>query len=172
MQRWLFFDFDADCVDKERTSRCANIFQEWGELQGDVEESEESEEHEISFYDFYRTDAEETSADGRSAPSTSNQSTPSPQKTTAKKKSMSIKEEPAYKKTKFVDVDAVNPLPEVAQEPDALTSDEFEAFAKVVVAHLRQLPLNSALESQSDILHYLVQKRLGRRVSFSLREYS
>lgn len=105
-----------------------------------------------------------------SASSTSNETT---KRKIANRKSVNKKEESAYKKIKFNNVDsvttAVKTLQEIAQKADAPQpiADEFEAFGTIVAAHLRQLPMNIALESQSDIMHYLVQKRLGRRASFA-----
>lgn len=56
---------------------------------------------------------------------------------------------------------AVNMLKDIADKTNLpqMVTDEFEAFGKIVVAHLRQLPINTALASQSDLLNYLVQKR-------------
>ncbi|XP_056639865.1 uncharacterized protein LOC130447204 [Diorhabda sublineata] len=48
-----------------------------------------------------------------------------------------------------------------------LPEDEFDVFGKMVAVHLRQLPLNAALECQSEILHYIVQRRLGRNAMLS-----
>lgn len=67
-------------------------------------------------------------------------------------------------------------LQELSQkiEIPQLPEDEFDVFGKMVAVHLRQLPLTTALECQSEILHYIVQKRLGRNTMLSdiNRQYS
>ncbi|KAK9871391.1 hypothetical protein WA026_011645 [Henosepilachna vigintioctopunctata] len=74
--------------------------------------------------------------------------------------------EPAYKI--FKSSDSV-----CTSSPSKLSQDECETFGKIVASHLRELPVVVALECQSDILHHLVQKRLGRSSSDTrLHQYS
>jgi hypothetical protein len=62
--------------------------------------------------------------------------------------------------------DTVNALHQITQQYSGakqalLSEDEFETFGKTIAGHLRQLPVNIALECQSYITSYIIQKRLS-----------
>lgn len=92
-----------------------------------------------------------------------------PQKLVVKQKIAGRQEEPSNKRTKNDNIDkitmAVDTLKEISQNPKGAQIDEYDAFGKVVAAHLRNLPEDAALESQGDILNYLIERRLGRKAS-------
>lgn len=139
-----------------------------------LQKSQESQETQVENIDeddddtadsYHTQNVEETTENSFEVPSTS--------KITKTRKNTACL--PPSKKAKIDSVTAaVTTLQDIARKAEHLqdTADEFEAFGKTVAAHLRRLPLHYALESQEDIMKYLVQKRLGRQPSFFIDTYT
>lgn len=137
-------------------------------LQEDADSGVVTVKNEICFDDpHFETEEEKINSLPIQETSISNKSTQTPQETRLKRRSVNSKEELISKRAKLSKVGAfitaVNAMQTVARNQSApeLITDEFENFGKSVAAHLRQLPLDVALECETDILHHLIQKRLN-----------
>lgn len=140
-------------------------------------DTEYTEENETDASEYSQTEVviEDTEADNDFIQSPLSpsviQTTKVPQELVKMSKYTRNEKEPPKKNTKYSNIDrvtaAVNTLKKISEKSDSSKSDEFDTFGKIVAAHLRHLDMEAALESQADILNYLVRKRLGRKASLA-----